>query len=107
MASASSYTSFKRELLDVTHEGEDLLAKVRVTNEGQVAGRDVAQLYATAPVRQGVEKSAAVLVAFAKTDELAPARRPSWSCAAASATLPAGTCLPAAGCLTREATPSA
>ena len=33
-----SYTSFKRELLDVTHEGEDLLAKVRVTNEGQVAG---------------------------------------------------------------------
>ena len=67
-----SYTSFKRELLDVTHEGEDLLAKVRVTNEGQVAGRDVAQLYATAPVRQGVEKSAAVLVAFAKTDELEP-----------------------------------
>ena len=67
-----SYTSFKRELLDVTHEGEDLLAKVRVTNEGQVAGRDVAELYATAPARQGVEKSAIVLVAFAKTDELAP-----------------------------------
>ena len=67
-----SYTSFKRELLDVTHEGEDLLAKVRVTNEGQVAGRDVAELYATAPARQGVEKSAAVLVEFAKTDELAP-----------------------------------
>ena len=67
-----SYTSFKRELLDVTHEGEDLLAKVRVTNEGQVAGRDVAELYAMAPARQSVEKSAAVLVAFAKTDELAP-----------------------------------
>ena len=67
-----SYTSFKRELLDVTHEGEDLLAKVRVPNEGQVAGRDVAELYAMAPARQGVEKSAAVLVAFAKTDELAP-----------------------------------
>lgn len=67
-----SYTSFGRELLDVAHEGEDLLARVRVTNEGQVAGRDVVEIYATAPVRKGLEKSAAVLVAFAKTDELAP-----------------------------------
>ena len=32
----------------------------------------MAELYAMAPARQGVEKSAAVLVAFAKTDELAP-----------------------------------
>lgn len=55
----------------MTHEGR-AFAKVRVTNEGQVAGRDVAELYAMAPARQGVEKSAAVLVAFAKTDELAP-----------------------------------
>lgn len=67
-----SYTSFKRELLDVTHEGEDLLAKVRVTNEGQVAGRDVAQLYSTPPTSPSVEKSAVSLVAFSKTDELAP-----------------------------------
>lgn len=67
-----SYTSFGRELLDVAHEGEDLLARVHVTNEGQVAGRDVVEIYATAPVRKGLEKSAAVLVAFAKTDELAP-----------------------------------
>ena len=66
-----SYADFLRELLDVRQEGEDLLAKVRVTNEGPVAGRDVVQIYASAPTRSGVEKSACVLAAFAKTDELA------------------------------------
>ena len=67
-----SYTEFGRELTDVHRDGDDLVAAVRVTNQGQVAGRDVAELYASAPTRGGVEKSACVLVAFAKTDELEP-----------------------------------
>ena len=67
-----SYTEFGRELVDVRRDGDDVVARVRVTNKGQVVGRDVAQIYATAPTRVGVEKSACVLMAFSKTDELAP-----------------------------------
>lgn len=67
-----SYTSFKRELLDVRREDGDVVASVLVSNEGQVAGRDVAQLYSTPPTSPSVEKSAVSLVAFSKTDELAP-----------------------------------
>ncbi|MBM6774308.1 glycoside hydrolase family 3 C-terminal domain-containing protein [Olsenella profusa] len=66
-----SYTSFTRELLGVSLDGEKGLATVRVTNTGDVAGRDVVQLYGTAPRTEGVEKSAVVLLAFAKTEELA------------------------------------
>ena len=67
-----SYTSFERELVDVSLDGEKALATVRVTNVGGVAGRDVVQLYGSAPRTEGVEKSAVVLLAFAKTEELEP-----------------------------------
>lgn len=67
-----SYTEFDRRLEDVALDGDELLVKVEVTNAGQVTGRDVAQVYATAPAGKGIEKSAAVLAAFAKTRELAP-----------------------------------
>lgn len=67
-----SYASFKRELLDVRREDGDLIASVRVVNEGQVAGRDVVELYCTPPTSPSVEKSAVVLAGFSKTDELAP-----------------------------------
>lgn len=67
-----SYTEFDRRLEDVALNGDELLVKVEVTNAGQVTGRDVVQVYATAPAGKGIEKSAAVLAAFAKTRELAP-----------------------------------
>lgn len=67
-----SYTEFDRRLEDVALDGDELLVKVEVTNAGQVTGRDVVQVYATAPAGKGIEKSAAVLAAFAKTRELAP-----------------------------------
>lgn len=67
-----SYTEFDRRLEDVALDGDELLVKVEVANAGQVAGRDVVQVYATAPAGKGIEKSAAVLAAFAKTRELAP-----------------------------------
>lgn len=67
-----SYTEFDRRLEDVALDGDELLVKVEVANAGQVTGRDVVQVYATAPAGKGIEKSAAVLVAFAKTRELAP-----------------------------------
>lgn len=67
-----SYTEFDRRLEDVALDGDELLVKVEVANAGQVTGRDVVQVYATAPAGKGIEKSAAVLAAFAKTRELAP-----------------------------------
>lgn len=74
-----SYTTFS-QTLDSLGAGErdgELVARVTVTNTGEAAGKDVAQLYFSAPYTQtdqdlGIEKPACVLVAFDKTDELAP-----------------------------------
>lgn len=50
-----------------------LTFKIKVTNTGTEKGRDVVQLYVTPPhTHGGLEKSAKVLVGFAKTDVLAP-----------------------------------
>ncbi len=47
--------------------------KVRVTNTGEMKGRDVVQLYVTAPYTPGgIEKAHVSLVAFGKTLELEP-----------------------------------
>ena len=61
-----SYTEFKTELISF----ENLTARVRVTNVGSAAGREVVQLYCRAP--QGkLGKAALSLCAFAKTSLLA------------------------------------
>lgn len=75
-----SYTSFSWEVVGRTpptgtRAGRDTAfsARVRVTNTGDVAGRDVVQLYCTPPYRDGgVEKASTVLVAYAKTGLLQP-----------------------------------
>ena len=71
-----SYTTFEQE---VTSEGGSLEAnehfnvKVKVKNTGSVAGKQVIQLYASAPYTAGgIEKAHKVLVGFAKTDLLQP-----------------------------------
>jgi beta-glucosidase len=70
-----SYTTFDWAVegtsLGGTHE--DINVKVKVTNTGSVAGKDVVQLYYSAPYTEGgIEKSAKVLGAFAKTSLLDP-----------------------------------
>ncbi|OZG65035.1 glycoside hydrolase family 3 C-terminal domain-containing protein [Bifidobacterium eulemuris] len=70
-----SYTTFDWELEDYTVDGQggDVTATVKVTNTGDVAGKDVVQLYYSAPyIQGGIEKSAVNLGAFAKTDLLEP-----------------------------------
>ncbi len=74
-----SYTSFDWELAGIsadrtiTAANQTITAKVRVTNTGAVAGKDVVELYATAPyTKGGIEKAAANLVGFAKTKLLQP-----------------------------------
>ncbi len=69
-----SYTSFEWNVASVEPAGGALdvngsiTVKVRVTNTGTVAGKEVVQLYYTAPyTKGGIEKSSVNLAAFAKT----------------------------------------
>lgn len=70
-----SYTTFDWEVMKETFgdvHGE-IEIEVKVTNTGDVAGKDVVELYYTPPYFEGgIEKSEKVLAAFGKTAELAP-----------------------------------
>lgn len=73
-----SYTTFTQEIVGSTPTASSELSandiikvSVKVTNNGNVAGKQVVQLYYTAPYyKGGIEKSAVVLGAFAKTKTL-------------------------------------
>lgn len=68
-----SYTEFEQTLDHVTFDGSVVNAEVTVKNTGNAAGKEVAELYYSAPyTKGGIEKSEVVLGAFAKTDLLAP-----------------------------------
>lgn len=74
-----SYTTFSWEIISwpedstLTADGEYAVT-VEVTNTGDVAGKDVVQLYGHAPyVENGIEKAERVLLDFAKTPTLYPA----------------------------------
>lgn len=64
-----SYTSFKQEVVpnSLKWNGTDITVKVKVTNTGKVDGKDVVQLYYSAPYTGKIEKSSVDLGAFAKT----------------------------------------
>ena len=74
-----SYTTFDWEWSGVKLEdsidsgNQTITAKVKVTNTGAVAGKDVVQLYYSAPyIKGGIEKASTNLVNFAKTRLLKP-----------------------------------
>lgn len=74
-----SYTSFEWEVTPVTpvnsiiNGASELSFEVTVTNNGDVAGKEVVQLYYTAPYVAGeIEKSHVVLKDFIKTELIAP-----------------------------------
>ena len=68
-----SYTTFDQTLDEVTDDGTTVTARVTVTNTGDVAGKQVAEIYASAPYTPGgIEKSEVVLAGFAKTKLLEP-----------------------------------
>ena len=71
-----SYTTFEEKLDKVSYHSESgiVTATVTVRNTGNVAGKDVVELYMQSPyTRGGIEKAAIQLAAFAKTAEIAPA----------------------------------
>ena len=70
-----SYTSFTQELTELSDDGYHITAKIKVTNTGKAAGKEVVQLYYTAPyteldISERIEKPEVNLVAFAKTSLL-------------------------------------
>lgn len=66
-----SYTNFDIEVLDFKSDNDKIKVEVRVTNIGDVAGKEVVELYANAP--QGkLSKPVMSLVAFDKTINLEP-----------------------------------
>lgn len=68
-----SYTTFESKLLSMSLEEDSFYFTVKVTNTGSVAGKEVVQLYYSAP--QGkLGKPARELGSFAKTRELQPGK---------------------------------
>ncbi len=68
-----SYTTFTQEMGDVTVADGVISFDVTVTNTGDTAGKDVVEVYYNPPYTNGgIEKASVNLVAFDKTEELAP-----------------------------------
>ena len=68
-----SYTTFTQEMGPISNDGTTISFDVTVTNTGDVAGKDVVEVYYNPPYTNGgIEKSAVNLIQFAKTGELAP-----------------------------------
>ncbi len=68
-----SYTTFSQEMGSITESDGTISFDVTVTNTGDVAGKDVVEVYYNPPYTNGgIEKAAANLVAFDKTEVLEP-----------------------------------
>lgn len=68
-----SYTIFTQEMGGISEENGTLSIDVTVTNTGDVAGKEVVQIYHNPPYSNGgIEKASANLIAFDKTDMLEP-----------------------------------
>ncbi|MBA4688551.1 MAG: glycoside hydrolase family 3 C-terminal domain-containing protein [Candidatus Galacturonibacter soehngenii] len=69
-----SYTTFEQTMGELNRDFDGNISfDVTVKNTGDKAGKDVVEVYYTAPYTEGgIEKSAVDLIEFAKTDELAP-----------------------------------
>lgn len=68
-----SYTSFTQEMGQITESDGTISFDVTVTNTGDVAGKDVVEVYYNPPYTNGgIEKASANLIAFEKTQMLEP-----------------------------------
>lgn len=68
-----SYTSFEQKMGDIQEKDGEISIDVTVTNNGEVDGKDVVEIYYNPPYTNGgIEKASANLAGFAKTKLLAP-----------------------------------
>ena len=80
-----SYTTFEWSDMQTTWSGDECTVTVDVKNTGDMAGKDVVEIYAQSPYTEydkanGVEKASVQLVAYGKTKELAPGEKETVSC---------------------------
>ncbi|MDD2957124.1 MAG: glycoside hydrolase family 3 C-terminal domain-containing protein [Lachnospiraceae bacterium] len=70
-----SYTEFTQEITDFSAGDEMVSFNVKVTNTGDVAGKDVVEIYYTPPYNNGgIEKASVNLVQYGKTELLEPGK---------------------------------
>ena len=70
-----SYTEFEQKMGELEEKDGQISVDVEVTNTGDVAGKDVVEVYYEPPYTNGgIEKSSANLIEFAKTDLLQPGK---------------------------------
>lgn len=69
-----SYTKFKQEVVpnSLTWDNKNISVKVKVTNTGSTSGKDVVELYYSAPYTGKIEKPSVNLGAFTKTNSIKP-----------------------------------
>ena len=68
-----SYTEFEQKMGELEEKDGQISVDVEVTNSGDVAGKDVVEVYYKPPYTNGgIEKSSANLIEFAKTNLLQP-----------------------------------
>lgn len=67
-----SYTHFAYEDTRVSKSGDNIVVELKVRNTGKVSGKEVVQLYATAPHQTRLSKPSKELKAFVKTSLLKP-----------------------------------
>lgn len=68
-----SYTTFQQEIESFSAENGEITLDVTVTNTGDAAGKDVVEVYYNPPYTNGgIEKAAANLIAYDKTEVLKP-----------------------------------
>ncbi len=68
-----SYTTFTQEMQKFKDNGDTVTFDVNVTNTGDVAGKEVVEIYYTPPYNNGgIEKASVNLIEFGKTETLEP-----------------------------------
>lgn len=67
-----SYTTFEQNIVDFDENNGEISVRVSVKNTGDVAGKDVVQIYYNPPYTGKIEKSTANLVSFMKSNEIQP-----------------------------------
>lgn len=67
-----SYTTFSYGKPTVEQENGNVVVSIEVTNQGKMAGKEVVQIYATAPPLSDIPRAAKELKGFAKTRTLQP-----------------------------------
>ncbi len=75
-----SYTTFEQKIDSLTDDGDTVTLQVNVTNTGDVAGKDVVEVYFTPPYTDGgIEKASVNLIDFTKTAQLEPGKSETYS----------------------------